>query len=84
VKRRVKPGHEASAWLIPGWLCHCTNTTPTLQLLLLLNNSTSGLALVGENTRYNALYKKFGTDLLFLACNHEIMHSYLPYFIVAG
>jgi hypothetical protein len=55
-----------------------------MQLLLLLNHSTSGLALVGKNTRYDALDKTFGTDFLFLACNHEIRHSYLPYFMVAG
>jgi hypothetical protein len=72
MKRRVKPGHEVAAWPIPGWLCHCTNTAPTLQLLLLFNHSTSDLALVGENAQNNALYKLFGIRNLFLAFNYEI------------
>jgi len=36
-----------------------------MQLLLLLNHSTSGLALVGKNTWYDALYKNYGTDFYF-------------------
>ena len=55
-----------------------------MQLLLLFNHSTSGLALVGKNAQHNALYKMFGLGFLFLACNHEILHLYLQYFMVTG
>jgi hypothetical protein len=55
-----------------------------MQLLLLLNHSTSGLALVRKNDQYAGLNKKFGTEYLFLACNYEILPFYLQYFMIAG
>jgi hypothetical protein len=49
-----------------------------------LNNSASCLALVSKNNWYDGLNKTFGTELLFLACNHEILPFYLRNFMVAG
>ena len=49
-----------------------------MQLLLLFNHSTSGLALVGKNAQYNALYT---TESLFLACTvlvPAVSHGYRP------
>jgi hypothetical protein len=55
-----------------------------MQLLLLLKHSTSCLALVSKNNQYDGLNKTFGTEFLFLACNHEIPQVEWQYFMVAG
>ena len=45
----------------------------------------SSLSFSGKkNVQYNALYKTFGLEFLFLACNHEILQVQVQYFMVTG